>query len=135
MSSFSQQQAQNVLEATLGQDTYSPPVAPVKVKLMSVTPTESSAGTEITAGGGYTAGGVAVSFNAATAQTGTFSGRIGNQALTIANMPAATVNGIDIVDSTAITPRRLMWGALTTARTTSAGDTLSFPADSIVAQA
>lgn len=133
MSAFSQAQATNVLAGTLGQAAFTATTTPVKVKLMSTTGTESTAGTEITAGGGYPAGGVGVTWAAPTVATGTYSGRIGNAALTIANMPAATVNGIDVVDSAA-TPRRLMWGALTTARTTAAGDTLSFPADSIVAQ-
>lgn len=132
MSAFSQAQATNLLAATFGQAAFTASTTPIKVKLMSTTPSESSAGIEITAGNNYPTGGVATTaWPAPTTQTGTFSGRIGNPAITISNMPAATVNGIDLVDNTG---RRLMWGALTTPRTTASGDTLSFPADSIVGQ-
>ena len=134
MSAFAQQTATMVLAGTFGQAAFVASTTPIKIKLMSTTPTEAAAGTEITPGGNYPAGGFSpVTWAAPTTQTGTYSGRIGNAAVTISNMPAATVNGIDLVDS-AGTPRRLMWGALTTPRTTAAGDTLSFPADSIVAQ-
>jgi hypothetical protein len=136
MSAFSQTTATNVLAGVLLQAAYVVSTAPIKVKLFpsSTPPSESAAGTEITPGGGYTAGGVAVTWNAPTVVTGTYSGRIGNASLVISNMPtAASISHIDIVDSTA-TPRRLLWGALTTARSTTSGDTLSFPSDSIVAQ-
>lgn len=131
MSAFAQQQATNILNGTFIPASYVAITAPIKVKQMSVTPTESTAGTELS-GSGFTAGGIAIAWNAPVAQTGTYSGNIGNQALTIASAPAGTVNGIDLVDSNG-TPRRLMWGALTTARTLAAGDTLSYPANSIVA--
>lgn len=134
MSAFSQQTALNLLAATFAQATFTATTAPVKIKLCSVTPTESTPGTEISPGGNYVVGGVSTgTWASPTTQTGAYSGRIGNAAVTIANMPAATVSGIDLVDSAA-TPRRLMWGALTTPRTLAVGDTLSFPADSIVAQ-
>lgn len=131
MSAFAQAQAVNVLNATFIPASAVAITAPIKIKQMSVTPSESAAGTELS-GSGFTAGGLAISWNAPATATGTYSGTIGNQALTISNAPAGTVNGIDLVDSNG-TPRRLMWGALTTPRTLSAGDTLSYPANSITA--
>lgn len=139
MSAFAQVSATNVLDAITARVAFVASTAPLKIKLFPSTtpPSESAAGTEITAGGNYPAGGFVLAnpaFAAATVQTGTYSGRIGNLVITITNMPAASsISHIDLVDSTA-TPRRLLWGALTTARSTAAGDTLSFPADSIVAQ-
>lgn len=132
MSALAQGQATNVLAATVGQAGFVPTPG-TRVRLMTANGTEATAGTELATGGGYSAGGPTVTWNAPTAQTGTYSGRIGNQALTIANMPAATIVGVEIW-STDTSPRRLLWGALTTSRTTAAGDTLSFPADSLVAQ-
>jgi len=137
MSAFAQVSATNVLAGITGQAAFVASVGPIKIKLFpsGTPPTEAAAGTEITAGGNYPAGGFSpVTWNAPTAVTGTFSGRIGNAVVTITNMPAAaSISHVDLVDSTA-TPRRLLWGALTTARSTAAGDTLSFPSDSIVAQ-
>ena len=131
MSAFAQQQGTNILNGTFIPASYVAITAPIKIKQMSVTPDQNAAGTELS-GSGFTVGGVAIAWNAPVVATGTYSATIGNQALTIANAPAGTVNGIDIVDSTA-TPRRLMWGALTTPRTLAAGDTLSYAANAIVA--
>ena len=133
MSAFAQAQATNILNGTFIPASYVAITAPIKIKEMSVTPDQNAVGTELT-GGGFTAGGVAITWNAPAVATGTYSGTIGNQALSITNAPAGTVNGIDIVDSNA-TARRLMWGALTTPRTLAAGDTLSYAANSIVASA
>lgn len=132
MSAFKQAQAQNVLNFTLRPGNETVPTAPIKVRQMSTTPTESTAGTELS-GSGFTAGGVTVTFNAPATATGTYSATCGNQSVTLTNAPAGTVNGILLVDS-AGSPASLMWGALTAARTLAAGDTLSYPADSIVAK-
>lgn len=131
MSAFAQAQAVNLLNGTFIPAAYVAITAPIKIKQMSVTPSESAAGTELS-GSGFTAGGIAIAWNAPATATGTYSGTITNQALTISNAPAGTVNGIDLVDS-AGAPRRLMWGALAAPRTLAAGDTLSYPAASIVA--
>lgn len=134
MSAIAQQSATNVLAGLTAQAAFVATVSPTKVKLNSAVGSEAASGTEITAGGGYTAGGVTVAWAAPTVQTGTYSGRIGNAVVTITNMPAAaSITSVDIVDSTA-TPRRIFWGNLTATRSTAAGDTLSFPADSLVAQ-
>jgi hypothetical protein len=98
-----------------------------KLKLCSNTGTASAAGTEITSGGNYTAGGVAITFTAATTASPSVSS---NAALNITNMPAATVSSIELVDTSA-TPVRLEFGALSVAKTTNLGDTLSFTAGAI----
>ena len=99
-----------------------------KLKVCSTTGTPTTAGTEITPGGNYAAGGVAVTFDAATTATPSVSA---NQAVSITNMPAApTITSIEVTDN-AGTPVRLEYGALTTARSTAAGDTLSFAASAI----
>lgn len=131
MSAFKEAQAFAVLNYTLrgGQPAIT---MPVKVRQMSTTPTATTAGVELT-GGGFTAGGIAITFNAPTVGDATYSGLCGNAALTITNAPAGTQNGVLLVDSTA-TANELMWGALATARTFAAGDTLSYPADAIQAK-
>lgn len=94
-----------------------------RLKLASNTGTSTTPGTEITAGGGYTAGGVTITYTAATAATPSVNG---NVALSITNMPAAaTIASIELTD-TAATPVRIEFGALTTPRSTAAGDTLAF---------
>lgn len=99
-----------------------------KLKLCSTTGTSTAAGTEITAGGNYPAGGVAVTFTASSAATPSVSA---NDLLTITNMPAAgTIASVEITDNGA-TPVRMEFGALTTARSTAAGDTLSIAAGAL----
>lgn len=131
MSAFKEAQAQAVLNYTLRPGNQRTITGPIKVRQMSATPTPTAAGTELS-GSGFTAGGVAITFNAPTAGDATYSAKCGNAALTIANAPAGTQQGVLLVDSTA-TPNELLWGALTTARTFAAGDTLSYPQDAIVA--
>lgn len=130
MSAFAQTHAQNVLNATLIPASFVAITAPIKIKQMSANGDSATPGTELS-GSGFTAGGLAIAWNAPAVDTGTYSATCGNQALTIANAPAGTVNGVELVDSNA-TPRRLVWGALTTARTLAAGDTLSYPANSVI---
>ena len=131
MSNYKQAHAVNLLNATLIPGAAVAITGPIKVRQMSVTPTESAPGTELS-GSGFTVGGVAVAWNAPVAATGVYSATCGNQALTITSAPAGTVNGVLIVDSNA-TARELMWAPLATARTLVAGDTLSYPANSLVA--
>ena len=131
MSNWKQAHAVNLLNGTLIPASYVPITGPIKIRQMSVTPTESAPGTEL-AGAGFTAGGIAVAWNAPVAATGTYSATCGNQALTIVSAPAGTVNGVLIVDSNA-TSREMLWGPLAAARTLVAGDTLSYPNNSLVA--
>lgn len=132
MSAFKELQAQAVLNYSLrgGQRAI---VLPIKVRQMSATPSPIAAGTELS-GSGFTVGGVAITFNAPTAGDATFSAFCGNAALTIANAPAGTQTAVLLVDSTTVTNLELLFGALATARTFAAGDTLSYPVDSIQAR-
>lgn len=98
-----------------------------KTKLCSTTGTSTTAGTEITAGGGYTSGGATTAYSASTTATPTVAS---NQAVSVTNMPAATVTSIETTDTTA-TPVRIEYGALTASKTTNSGDTLSFSSGAI----
>lgn len=101
-----------------------------KVKLVTqTTPSASAANTEIATGGGYPAGGVAATFSAATAALPSVSASV---AFSITNMPAVpTIGGVEITDN-AGTPVRLEVGGLTGgAKSTNAGDTLSFATSAI----
>ena len=103
------------------------------LRVTTVVGSESAVGTELGAGGSYVAAGLAVTFAAAVVQTGTYSAQALNNAWTQTNMPACTAAGLNLWDS-AGTPKRVMWGANSVARSVNAGDTLSYPASSIVAQ-
>lgn len=130
MSALKQTGAQAALNYLLRPGNQPTPTMPIKIRQMSTTPTEVSAGVELS-GSGFTSGGVAITFNAPVVSTGTYSATCSNQALTITNSPAGTVNGILLVDSSG-TPLQIAWGALNTPRTLVAGDTLSYPAGAIV---
>ncbi len=129
MSALTQPRALVILDAELG----TAPVAGRNLRLMTANGNQATAGTELAAGGGYPAGGVGATFKAAVAQTGTPSGRAGNNAVSITNMPGVPSPGVVGVEfwTTETTPVRRVHGALTTAKVIAAGDTLSFPADSI----
>lgn len=95
---------------------------PYKCALVTVIGTDSAAGTEVT-GGSYARQNI--SFAAAS------GGAIANSAdLNFTSMPATTVVGVDIWDSTG-TPVRIAWGTLAANKTVGAGDTLVIPAGSI----
>lgn len=95
------------------------PTSPVKCRLMTANGTDSAAGTEVSTSGGYTAGGTSVTFGTAA------SGATDNTtAVTWTNMPAVTIQGIELWDS-AGSPVRLAYGALTANKTTNAGDTFT----------
>ncbi len=126
MSALTQVRATVLLDAELG----TAPAAGRNLRLITTNGNQATTGTELATGGGYTAGGVGITFAAATVQTGTPSGRAANNAVSITNMPATTIVGIEIW-TTETTPVRRVWGALTANKTVAAGDTLSFPAGSI----
>lgn len=102
---------------------------PLKCRLMTANGSGSSAGTELTTGGGYTAAGSGigtVTWNAAASNAKTNSG-----ALTLTNMPAASLTGIELWDS-AGTPIRVWFGALTGQPiSVSAGNTFTIAAGSL----
>lgn len=122
MSALTQARATTILDAELNTGT--------TIRLMTANGTQAAAGTELTSGGGYVAGtGIAVTFDAAVVATGTYSGTKSSQACSQTNMPATTVVGIE----TYLSATRRFWGALSANKTTASGDTLSFPAASVVA--
>jgi len=109
--------------------------APVRLRLLTTIGNATTNGTEISAGGGYvqttaggSTGGVSTGGNWAAASAGS---QATNAVISQTNMPVATVAAVDIVDSTAGTFKRIEYGALTTSKTTAAGDTLSFASGAI----
>ena len=110
-----------LLDALVGTSTYSITGA-TKLRLMTANGNDASAGTEVT-GGSYAS--QTIAFDAAA------SGSISNNAsISFTGMPAVTVVGIEIYDS-AGSPKRLAYGALTTSRTVTAGDTVQFASSAI----
>lgn len=110
-----------LLDALVGTSTYSITGA-TKLRLMTANGDDASAGTEVT-GGSYVA--QTIAFDAAA------SGSISNNAsISFTGMPAVTVVGIEIYDS-AGSPKRLAYGALTSSRTVTSGDTVQFASDAI----
>ena len=110
-----------LLDALVGTSTYSITGA-TKLRLMTANGDDASAGTEVT-GGSYTPQTIAF--------TSAASGAIENNAsISFTGMPACTVVGIEIYDS-AGTAKRLLYGALTTSRTVTAGDTVQFASGAI----
>src|SRR3954468_14275545 len=87
----------------------------------AVTPTGTVTGTEVTAGGN------AYARQSMTFATPSAGSAATTNAQTYTNMPAvATVSFIEIYTTSTLQTRRLWYGALTAAKTTAAGDTLSF---------
>jgi hypothetical protein len=122
MANIVQNELKALLAASVGQAAYTAPTTPIKVRLMTVNGTSTTAGTEVT-GGSYAS--QTVTWNAPT--TATPSVITNNGALTYLNMPAvggSGVVGIEVWDSAA-TPIRRWFGALTAAKTINAGDTFS----------
>jgi hypothetical protein len=119
-----QTEENRLLDASFGTAAYVAPTTPMKLALVTVLGTATAAGTEVT-GGSYAR--QTLTMSAASA------GSASNNALiTFANMPAATVVGVDVYDSNG-TPRRCWFGPLASSRTTAAGDSLQFAVASIVA--
>jgi hypothetical protein len=110
-----------LIDHFLGTTTYTKPTA-VYVGLFTVTPGEAGGGTEVT-GGSYAR--QVATFNAASSGSTTNSANID-----YTGMPAATTVAIGIFD--AITSgNMLLYGALTTNKTTDAGDTLRIATGSL----
>jgi len=103
-----------LLDHFLGTATYTKPTT-VYIGLYTVVPTDAGGGTQVT-GGSYAR--QSAVFSAAA------SGTTSNTAnIDFAGMPAATTVAIGVFD--AITSGNLLlWGTLTTNKTTDAGDTL-----------
>lgn len=104
----------------LNTTTYTPTA--LKVILTVDVPTPSSAGTEITAGGGYTAGGATITFGSAS------SGQAVNTAVNWTNMPACTIMGCRVVNTSGT---MIVGGALDNPVTLAAGDAFTLAAGDI----
>lgn len=105
-----------------------------RVKLLTAIGNATTPGTEVATGGGYTelaagtTGGLAIGSWAAAAS----SSQATSAVVSCTNYPRSeTVNAIEIYDNNVTTPVRIEYGALTTPRAMSAGDTLSFASGAI----
>lgn len=99
---------------------------PVKCRLMTANGTASSNGTELATSAGYTAGGISAQLTASASAEAVSNAT----AIAWTNMPASTVVGVEIWDSTG-TPQRIWWGALTASKTLVAGDSFTIPIGSL----
>lgn len=113
-----------------GNTAFTQPTGPLRCRLMTTVGSASANGTELATSGGYTAGTGAPSMAFGAATTASPSVAANSGTVSVTNMPATTINGIEIWDS-AGTPIRLELGSLTTPRTTASGDTLSFAASAV----
>jgi hypothetical protein len=103
-----------LIDHFLGTTTYTKPTA-VYVGLFTVTPGEAGGGTEVT-GGSYAR-------QAATFTSASGGATSNNSNLDFTGMPAATTVAIGIFDNLT-SGNMLLYGSLTTNKTTDAGDTL-----------
>lgn len=111
--------------ATIGTKTIT---YPISIRLMTTNGNATTLGTELATGGSYVAGtGISVGANWAAAASGS---QATSATVSQTNMPATTVVGIELWDASA-TKQRTEFGALTSSKTTSAGDTLSFASGAI----
>jgi len=129
MPALNQPHANNLIDGSLATAAFIASVAPIRCRLMTANGSATASGAELATSGGYAAGAAAptVTFAAAAAAQAA-----SNSAVTVTNMPAATVVGVELWDS-AGTPVRKWFGALTASKTTNAGDTLSIAAGSLTA--
>lgn len=123
-------EATALLNASFGKVTYPAPTTPMMLRLLTAVGDATTPGTEVVNSGGSTY----APQNLSTALANASSGSITNSAavVTFTNMPPATVTGVAIWDSSG-TPVRKWFGALTAAKSTGQGDTLSFALSTISA--
>lgn len=123
MAVFDTAEANRLLDAAFSTADYVGATTGSQLRLVTATGTDAAAGTLVT-GGSYAhqSMAMAVAASRSCSNTGTVS---------FTGMPAATVTGVEIYNSGGTV--RKAYGALTTSRTTAAGDTLSFAAGSVVA--
>lgn len=123
MAVFDTAEANRLLDAAFSTVDYAGAATGSQLRLVTATGTDAAAGTLVT-GGSYA--------NQAMTMTAASARSCSNTAtVAFTGMPAATVTGVDIYNSGGTV--RKAYGALTTSRTTAAGDTLSFAAGSVVA--
>lgn len=122
-SSLDAAKAANTVDALLATSAFVASTAPVRLRQMTTQGSATANGTELATSGGYTSGVGAPSLTFAAAST-TTGQAASSSAVTISNMPATTINGVEVWDS-AGTPKRIVQGSIT-AKTTNLGDTLSY---------
>ena len=122
-----QTRANQILEAIHATTTLVASTAPIKTRLMTANGTATANGTELTTGGGYTSGTGAPTSSWAAAASGS---QATSAPVSVTNMPAATIVGIENWDSNG-TPKRQELGALSSSKTTASGDTLTFATGAI----
>lgn len=124
MANVSLAHAANLVDGSLGTAAYVATSGANHVRLMTANGSGTANGTELGTSAGYTAatGITPAVFGSASTSTG---GTSNTGLLSVTNMPAATITGIEIWDS-AGTPIRHWYGALGANKTTALGDTLSF---------
>lgn len=115
MGALVQTLANQIIDASVGTASLSAVTTPIKVALVTANGSATAAGTEVT-GGSYAR--QTVTFGSAASGSAANNG----SAINFTAMPACTVVGVDIFDSTG-TPRRLWWGALATNKAVGSGDT------------
>jgi hypothetical protein len=126
VSNLDQTFSNKLLDASCG-GSFTPPTTPLTCRLMTANGTNTSNGTELATSGGYTSGTGAPTVTFAAASGGS---KASNAAVTVTNMPATTVNGVELWDSEG-SPIRLWWGPLTAAKTTNSGDTFTIASGSL----
>jgi len=112
--------------------SYTVPVAPLMLRLMSAMGADNAtAGTEVANAGGsaYTPQSLASAWTTTTSAATPNTTSVA--AVTFTNMPAITTVGVEVWDS-AGSPRRTQFGTLTTSKTTALGDSLAFAAAALV---
>lgn len=121
MAAIDSAEVRRLLAATTGQATYTEPTGPMKLRLYSAVGNDTTEGTQISS---YTP--QTIAFDAP-------SGRSidNNGAVVFTAMPAATVTAVEVWDSNG-TPRRALWGPLSSSKNVDAGDTLSFADGTVV---
>jgi hypothetical protein len=124
MANIDQAHANSLICYSLGNNGAGAPVATagnLHFRCMTSNGTWTANGTELPTGGGYVAGtGITpVTFAAVSA-----GGVSNSAALTQTNMPASTIVGGELWDSSS-TPHRLWFGALSTNKVVNAGDTFT----------
>jgi hypothetical protein len=125
MGAIVQGEVNKLLDALNGVTTFSAVTTPLKLRLMTANGSATSAGTEVT-GGSYAS--QTITFGAASAGSAANNG----STINYNSMPAVTVVGVEIWDTTG-TPRRLWWGALTSSKTLASGDNFQVAVGAIVA--
>jgi hypothetical protein len=101
---------------------------PMHCRLITTVGSATASGTELGTGGNYTSGTGAPTFTTAAAATGSTAS---NSAISITNMPATTLNGVEVWDSA---PARKWFGSITGApKVINSGDTFSIASASLTA--